>query len=442
VDTLFPLQDSPKPGRGRGEAPQTPRLLTANRLQVELRPVDLEALLPPDHRARLVWQFVEALDLSDLYGPIRAVEGHAGRPAIDPKILLALWLYATLEGVGSARALARLCEQHDAYRWMAGGVSLNPHTLADFRVEQVEAIDRLLTQSVAALLKAGAVRLERVAQDGMRVRASAGAASFRRKRTLQRCLREAKAQVEALRRELEADPGATERRQQAARQRAAEDRKRRVEKALAVLPEVAEKKPAAEREEKARVSTTDPEARVMKMADGGYRPAYNAQLATDTGSQVIVGVAVTDAGTDQGQLGQMRGQLRDRYGREPEAMLVDGGFAKLEEIEVAHAAGCVVYAPLVQPRDASRDPYQPLPRDGPGVAAWRVRMGTEAAQAIYRQRAATAECVNALARNRGLRQLSVRGRIKAKAILLWYALAQNLMRTFALGVPIRAPVRA
>lgn len=442
MDTLFPLQDSPKPERGEIEVPQAPRLLTAHRSQVELRPVDLEALLPPEHRARLVWQFVEALDLSELYGQIRAVEGHAGRPAIDPKILLALWLYATLDGVGSARALARLCEQHDAYRWIAGGVSVNPHTLADFRVGQVEVIDRLLTQSVAALLKAGAVTLERVAQDGMRVRASAGAASFRRGKTLTRCLREAKAQVEALRRELEADPAATERRQQAARQRVAEDRKRRLEKALAVLPEVAEKKPAAEREEKARVSTTDSEARVMKMADGGYRPAYNAQLATDAGSQVIVGVEVTTAGSDQGQLGEMRAQLRDRYGREPEAMLVDGGFAKLEEIEVAHGAGCVVYAPPMQPRDASRDPYQPLPRDGPGVAEWRVRMGTEAAKAIYKQRAATAECVNALARNRGLQQLPVRGRIKAKAVLLWYALAQNLMRSFALGVLIRAPVPA
>ena len=442
METLFPLQDSPKPERGEAEAPRAPRLQTANRSQIELRPVDLEGLLPAGHRARLVWQFVEGLDLAELYGQIRAVEGHAGRPAIDPKILLALWLYATLEGVGSARALARLCEQHDAYRWIAGGVSVNPHTLADFRVGQVEAMDRLLTQSVAALLKAGAVTLARVAQDGMRVRASAGAASFRRRKTLEDCLREAQEQVQALRRELEADPGAVERRQQAARQRAAEDRQRRVEQALAVLPEVAQKKPAAEREEKARVSTTDPEARVMKMADRGYRPAYNAQLATDTGSQVIVGVEVTNAGSDQGQLGEMREQLRDRYGREPEAMLVDGGFAKLEEIEAAHEAGCVVYAPPMQPRDASRDPHRPLPRDGPGVAEWRVRMGTEEAKAIYKERAATAECVNALSRNRGLQRLPVRGRIKANAILLWQALAQNLMRTFALGVLIRAPVRA
>ncbi len=442
MDTLFPLPDGAKPKGAESEVPRAPRLEMANRAQLELRPVDLEGLLPGDHRARLVWQFVEGLDLSELYGEVRAVEGHAGRPAIDPRILMALWLYATLEGVGSARALARLCGQHDAYRWIAGGVSVNAHTLSDFRVGHVAVMDRLLTQSVAALLKAGAVTLERVAQDGMRVRASAGAASFRRKQTLKRCLREAQAQVRALRGELEADPGATERRQQAARQRAAEDRKRRVTKALAEMPAVAQKKPAAEREEKARVSTTDPEARVMKMADGGYRPAYNAQLATDTGSQVIVGVEVINAGSDQGQLGVMRAQLRARYGREPEAMLVDGGFAKLEEIEGAHEAGCVVYAPLMQPRDATRDPHLPLPRDGPGVAAWRQRMGTAEAMAIYKERAATAECVNALSRNRGLHQLPVRGRLKAKAILLWQALAQNLMRTFALGGPIRAPVRA
>jgi len=438
VETLFPLEECLRPDRGV-ETQGAPRVLEANRSQVELRPVDLEALLAPDHRARLVWEFVGGLDLAPLYAEIRAVEGHAGRPAIDPKILMALWLYATLEGVGSARALARLCESHDAYRWLAGGVALNAHTLSDFRVGHVEVLDRLLTQSVAGLLKVGVVRLERVAQDGMRVRASAGAASFRRQRSLEECLQVAKAQVEALRRELEADPGATERRQQAARVRAAQERTRRVEAALKQIPEVAKKKPVAEREEKARVSTTDPEARGMKMADGGFRPAYNGQLATDTGSQVIVGVAVTNAGTDQGQMGEMIEQLRDRYGRVPDEMLVDGGFTGLAEIERAREAGCTVYAPPVRPRDATRDPHRPLPGDSAGVAEWRVRMGTSEAKAIYKERAATAECVNALARNRGLWQLPVRGGRKSKAILLWYALAHNLMRTFALGGLARAP---
>lgn len=434
MDALFTsLPECPKPRLGaEGEA--KPRLREANRSQVELRPVDLEGLLPADHRARVVWAFVERLDLSRFYVSIRAVEGHAGRPPADPKILLALWLYATLEGVGSARALARLCEAHDAYRWICGGVSVNYHTLADFRVEHVEALDELLTQSVATLLAAGAVTLERVAQDGMRVRASAGAASFRRKKTLKRCLREAREQVELLRRELEEDPGATERRQQAARERAVREREERVAKALEQLPGVAAKKKPQEREQ-ARASTTDSEARVMKMADGGFRPAYNAQLATDTASQVVVGVAVTNAGSDQGQMGAMAEQMEARYGRRPEAVLVDGGFVKLADIEQVTQGGSTVYAPVIQPRDPTRDPHAPQPGDAPAVAAWRERMGTSKAKAIYKERAATAECVNAHSRNRGLQQLPVRGAGKALAIVLWYALAQNLMRAAALVGP-------
>jgi hypothetical protein len=301
-------------------------------------------------------------------------------------------------------------------------------------VVQVEALDELLTQSVATLMAAGAVTLERVAQDGMRVRASAGAASFRRKKTLRRCLREARAQVEVLRRELEEDPGATERRQQAARQRAAREREQRVAKALEQLSVVAAKKKPQERDE-ARVSTTDPEARVMKMADGGFRPAYNAQLATDTGSQVVVGVAVANAGSDQGQMGEMTRQLEARYGRRAGAMLVDGGFVKLADIEQVTQGGSTVYAPVMQPRDPARDPHVPQPGDAPEVAAWRERMGTPAAKAIYKERAATAECVNAHSRNRGLQQLPVRGLGKVLAIVLWYALAQNLMRAAALGGP-------
>jgi transposase len=431
MDTLFALTESRKPRlEGEGEAGR-PRLREANRAQVELRPVDLEALLPADHRARAVWSFVERLDLSRFYAAIRAVEGHAGRPAADPKILLALWLYATLEGVGSARALARLCGAHDAYRWICGGVSVNHHTLADFRVAHVEELDELLTQSVATLMVAGAVTLERVAQDGMRVRASAGAASFRRGPTLERCLLEARAQVEALRRELEEDSGATERRQQAARERAAREREERVSQALEQLPKVVAKKKPKDRDE-ARVSTTDPEARVMKRSDGGFRPAYNAQLATDTASQVVVGVAVTNAGSDLGQMGTMVEQIEARFGRRAGAMLVDGGFVKLSDIEQVTQGGSTVYAPVMQPRDPARDPHVAQPDDAPEVAAWRERMGTPQAKTIYKERAATAECVNAHSRNRGLQQLPVRGLGKALAIMLWHALAQNLMRASAL----------
>jgi transposase len=199
-ETLFDLPAS-EPGSRPAEGPGRPRLQRPDRDQVELRPTHLDGLLPPDHRARLVWAFVEGLDLSALHARIRAVEGHPGRPPIDPAILVALWLYATLEGVGSARALARLCDEHDAYRWIAGGVGVNHHTLADVRVEHADVLDDLLTDCVAALIADGLVTLERVAQDGVRVRASAGAASFRRRDALDEALTEAAAQVAALRAE-------------------------------------------------------------------------------------------------------------------------------------------------------------------------------------------------------------------------------------------------
>lgn len=396
-----------------------------------MRPVDLEGLLPEDHRARIVWAYVEGLDLTPLYAPIQAVEGEAGRAATDPKLLLALWLYATLEAVGSARALDRLCTTHLAYQWLCGGVPMNYHTLADFRTAHGAFLDTLLTQGVAALMAQGLVTLERVAQDGVKVRASAGAASFRRRQTLEQCRAEAEAQVQALRAELEADPGATTARQQAARERAARERQARVAQALAALPALEAKKKPEDRT-KARASTTDPEASVMKLADGGYRPAYNLQFATDTASQVIVGVDATTAGTDHGQLAPMVAQLEARHGQTPAAMLVDGGFATKEDI-VTVSDRTTVYAPVQKPKDPTRDPHAPLPTDAPAVAAWRARMGTPEAQALYKERAATAECVNAQARNRGLRQFAVRGAAKVRVIALWYALAHNLMRAVALG---------
>jgi hypothetical protein len=199
---------------------------------------------------------------------------------------------------------------------------------------------------------------------------------------------------------------------------------------LAQLPALEAKKKPADQDQ-ARVSTTDPDARVMKMADGGFRPAYNIQFATDTGAQVVVGVDVSNAGSDHGQLAPMVAQVEQRHQQPPAAMLVDGGFATLADIETV-SPRTTVYAPVLQPRDPARDPYVPVPGDSPAVAAWRQRMGTPEARAIYKERAATAECVNALARNRGLRQFLVRGLPKVKAVLLWFALAHNLMRSVAL----------
>lgn len=432
TDTLFPLPDASGPDVTGGSA--EPRVQRPNRRQLELRPVDLEALLAADHRARVVWEFVEGLELAPLYDAIKAVEGHAGRAPIDPAILMALWLYATVEGVGSARAVVRLCEEHDAYRWICGGVAVNYHTLADFRVDHGEVLDGLLTSSVAALLAEGLVEITRVAQDGVRVRASAGGASFRRQDRLTELLATAEAHVQALREQLAADPSALSRRQAAAQQRAAEERRRRVAEALAQLPGLEERRRKAGVKGPTRMSTTDPDARVMKMADAGFRPAFNTQFVTAPRGQIIVGVDVTDRGTDQGQLTPMVEQLQRRYGRAPAEILADGGYVDLDDIRgVARAApGSKVYAPPPGASDPTRA-QRPLWRiDDAVIAEWRTRMSTAPAKGIYLERAATSECVNALARNRGLRHFVVRGVRKARAVALWFALAHNVMRAAGL----------
>lgn len=430
--TLFPMPEVVQ-GPVVPAVAMPPRVQRADRAQVQLRPVNLDALLPDDHQARAVWAYVEAMDLSGVYQKIKALEGSAGRPAIDPKILTALWLYATIRGVGSARALDRLCVEHVAFQWICGGVSVNYHTLGDFRVGHPEVLNGLLTQGVAVLEYEGLVDLQRVAQDGVRVRASAGAASFRREKTLLECLEEAREQVEVLHRELEEDPAKTTRRQQAARLRAKEERASRIAEALRQLPDLQAKKKPDEKSE-ARVSTTDADARVMKMPDGGFRPAFNVQFGSDTKSQLVVGVDVNNVGVDAGQLEPMAEQVVERYNKAPGEMLVDGGYVKFTDIEKVSAPpiASVVYAPVPKPRNPTRDRFAPCEGDSPAIAEWRARMGTEQAKAIYKERAATAECVNAIARNRGLRQFLVRGLARVKAVVLWFALAHNLVRTITL----------
>ena len=437
MDELFDLPTAdiqPPEAERRGR----PRLQRPQRDQITLRPSDLESLLPADHEARLVWAFVESLDLSGFHDRIRAVEGHAGRPPIDPAILVSLWLYATLEGVGSARALDRLCDEHDAYRWIAGGVSVNYHTLAEFRVTGTALLDGLLVESVAVLLVTGEVTLARVAHDGIRVRASAGASSFRRRPRLEAALDLAEAQVAALRDELDDDPAATSRRVAAARERAAAEREARVRRALAALPELEATKARAKARGKkdrpvseARASTTDPEARVMRMGDNGFRPAFNGQFTTDVDSGLVCGVSVTNRGTDHGELVPIVRRLEQAFGRRPDEVLVDGGYVVLDDIATLEASGTAVYAPPPEHHPGG-DAISHRKPDAPGVAAWRERMGTDPAKATYRLRAATAEWTNALARNRGLQQFRVRGLERVRSVLLWFALAHNLARTIAI----------
>lgn len=426
-----------------------PRLRTADRQQL-LSPMLIDDLLEPNHPARAVWRFALGLDLTVLYDRIRARGPIAGRSPIDPRVLVALWLYATLAGVKSANALADLLIHHDAYFWLAGGSAVNAHTLSDFRVQDADFLEGMLAHSVTVLRQQGLVDLERVAQDGMRVRASAGAASFRRRETLEKLLQEAQAEVQRQVQQRDAPPAeqqaAPSPQQRGAQRRHAAERVERIRRALQRMPEMEAKKAKAnkkkakkggektEKKEAARVSTTDAEATVMKMPDGGFRPAYNVQLSTACQGQVIVGVDVVTEGTDQGQLLPMLEQIEERFGERPREALVDGGFAGHDDIEEVQQGekGCKVYAPVPEPKKEGVDRHEAKATDSVEVAEWRVRMGTAEAKEIYKQRAATAECVNAQARNRGLIQLVVRGLQKVKAIALWFATAHNVARSFAL----------
>jgi len=432
-DELFPEIErrvDPSPTDAEG----TPRYQTVNRTQLELMPCDLDALLPPGHAARLVWRFVEGLDLSALYGAIRAREGRAGRPAIDPQILVALWLYATIDGVGAARELDRLCGSHDAYRWLRGGVSVNYHTLSDFRVAYQAVVDDLLTQSIALLRHRGIVTLARVAQDGTRVRASAGVGSFRREATLRECLKEAGKLVARTKRQ--AAGGTT--RDAAAQARAATERFARVEEALAELPAIAAAKARSAGKRKGstpkepRASTTDPEARNMKMSDGGYRPAYNVQFATDHDSDAIVGVAVTNRSAEQHDIEPMLTQVEARTGAVPDVWLVDGGFIAHEAVDAITTRGVCLIAPVPRTKQ-STEPVPVQQTDSMAVALWRARMQTATAQQLYRSRGAIAERINADVRtHRTLGRLLVRGLHKVHSVALWVALAHNAMRAMAI----------
>ena len=423
--TVSPIEEMEAPG----DVPPTDRRLRlrcANRADVLRVPARLENLIAPDHPARQIWEMVQGLDLSEFYVDIQVDAGTPGAPATDPLILVTLWVYATSQGETCARAVADLCVNHLAYIWLCGGVSMNYHTLSDFRIQYGAALDQLMTQVVRRMRDAGLIEFDAHAQDGMRVRASAGAASFHREATLSKSLETAQVQVLAQARAAEtSDVSAGA---QAAQERAAQERVDRLTAALAELPAARAVKPAAERGD-ARVSSTDPEARVMKMADGGFRPAYNWEFVVDTARLVITGVEVINAGSDKAQTLPMLAEDQRRTGRLPHDWLMDGGFVTLSAIEAAEAERHVrVLAPVPEPKDETRDRYMPLPSDSPAVAAWRQRMGTAEAKDTYKLRAATVECVNAHARTRyGVYQVRVRGRVKVRCMALWVALTHNLL---------------
>jgi transposase len=438
-------QENAAVGRAGQEGKAAVRLRKPERRQMIMAVHCPEDLVGAGHPVRLVAGVVAKLDLARFAEPIQAREGVAGRDATDPELLVALWLYGCIRGIGSARELARRCEESAAFRWLCGGVSVNHRLLSDFRSDHGAALDQLFTQVIATLVDQGLVKVSRVSQDGVRVRVSAGAGSFRREERLRKLLAESQEHVEELRRQVEAPEqlAGMAARQAAAQRRAAEEKQQRLEQAIAQLPELKRQQEAAAqraghgergkkiREKELRVSTSDPEARVMKMPNGGFNPAVNVQLATDTESRAIVGVEVSNAGSDSSGLSEpMREQVERRSGGQVKQHLLDGGYLRIEDIERGQAQGVELFLPPKPARSPERRgrELEAKPGDSAAVRAWKQRMASAEGQEIYRQRAATSETVNADLRSyRGLTQLTVRGLNKMRCVALWCALAYNLL---------------
>lgn len=419
------------------------RFIRADRQQTRWDFIDLEALLPSDHRARIVVSFVEGLDLSPLYDAIKAREGEPGRPPPDPAVMMALWLYATVEGVGSARQLDRLTQSDVGYRWIAGGVPLNYHGLADFRVAHVAVLDRLLTESVTALIEAGVISLEEIAVDGTKIRANAGRGSFKTAAKLERIEAAVERRLATLKAEVESDPEASSRRKRAAQERAAREVKECAARARAALDKVraekekrekTHKKDEAQKKSEPKASLSDPQARNMRFADGAVRPAYNAQVAVVPKKGVIVSIEMTDRRNDAGLAVPMVGDIEQRYGKVPQNLLIDTNYATAEDIAAlaTHAAGPIkVYTPPPSDRDDVKTATlvrraRQRAREADSVKEWRSRMASPASEEVYRRRKLI-ERINGHLKNHGFGFILVRGLIKAKAVALWHALANNLM---------------
>jgi len=411
------------------------RVRRPERFQVEMHFYSLDQMLPADHRARVVWRFVQSLDLTPLYEKIDVTHDQAGRSAIAPEILVALWLLATLDGIGTARELDRRCETDIPYLWLRGSVGVNYHTLSDFRVQNGVFLEQILVDTVASLVDQGLVPLETIAQDGMRVRASAGGSSFRRKPTLIRLQQEAQAHLDRLNQEGESESQRQDgdARRQAAAKRAAREQKERIDEALKQQEKLSQQREKRKKGDgvKTRVSTTDPDARKMKMANGGYDPAFNVQFATDADSRIIVGVDVTNAGTDGGELPPLYDKVVSNYGKTPQKATVDSAYATKESVTYVESAGTEVVSTIPrseQLKKHGKDPHARQRGDSDEYANFRARMAEEEYKEIYKLRPSIAEFPNADCRNRNLRQFRVRGLVKVKAVALWHAFAFNFTR--------------
>jgi len=496
------------PARSVGCAPAgrvqgVPRLKAVDRSQLMLRPVDVEQLIEEDHPARAIWAFTGRMDWSRFLASIQAVEGVAGREAWDPRLLASLWIYAYSRGIGSAREVARRCGYDPGFQWLTGLQEVNYHTLADFRVGYQRELDELFAQALGLLSAEGLITLERVMHDGTKIKACAGADSFRREERIRAHLEAARGQVATMG-DPRAEPSA---RQRAARQRAQRERTQRLEQALEELEKIREAKAGSEAKAQSRVSQSDPEARVMKQGDGGFAPSYNAQISTDAAHGLIVGVGVTQCGSDYGELVGAVERVEQSTGQKPKQVVADGGFTSRENVVSLDEKGIEMIGSLAEHNEQSAGQLQRrgvaeafypqafaydeeqdiyrcpggavLRHDGqeraagivhhlyrasaatcaacafktqccpqneskgrrisraveaPVVQAFKAKMQTEAAKAIYRLRGAVAEFPNAWLKAKiGLRQFRVRGLRKVGMEALWACLTYNIQQWIRLS---------
>jgi transposase len=389
-----------------------------------------EQLLPCDHSARLIVAFVAGLDFSALFQLIKAREGHVGAPPYDPRLLFSLWLFATVEGVPSARQLEELCGRDLPYLWICGGPAPSYHTLSTFYATHGDFLDASFVDILAALTQRGLITPKAITIDGRKVTAHASKESFHRAPTLLRHRQEAQERVDTLRR-LRAEGAATASKQAAAQQRAAEQRQQQLDAALQSVRQRQAERAVSGRSEpdEARASATDPDARKMKRSHGGFEPSFNVQTATDVSSGLIVAVTVEEQASDNGLLRPMVERAEANTGTQVEQALVDSGYSDAQDVETLERRGTQVYMPPKNERkekQQGKDPYQPKRRDTPELAQWRQRLGTAAGQEVYRQRAPVAEGVHAQQSNRGWKRFRLRGRLKAGTEALWQALAHNV----------------
>lgn len=462
-----------------------PRLIPVDRNQMRIVPVDVERLIPYDHEARAIWDFVGALDLAPYYKEIGSIEGDAGRPAYDPRVLVSLWLYALSKGIGSAREIARRTEYDPAFQWLTGMEIINYHTLSDFRIDHKEYLDKLFIQALGIMSAEGLVTLERIMHDGTKVKACAGADGFRREERIKRHLKAAEEQIRTLRESPEEEMSL---RQQKAHERAAREKKERMEHALSELAKIRETK-----KEEARVSMTDPDSRIMKQPDGGYAPSYNVQVSSDSASGIIVAQAISQNPEDCKELLPALERIKENAGKTPAQIVADGGYTTRENILAMEGKDTefigsfegrsgkrgtdnefhhdrFVYDPATDAftcPDGKVLPYRrrdrkvgkanyiyrakradcrscPFKRkccpkaksrsvartvDHHAVAAFRERMKTEKAKEIYKTRGPIAEFSNAWIKSKiGLKAFHLRGLLKVRIEALWACLTYNIQQ--------------